>query len=287
MELHPHCATCRIKEVGFMIADRLVSVTIPTRNSSKTLESCLEAVLNQTYSNIEIIVIDSKSNDDTVQIAKRMGARVVSTDWKLLGARYLGWKASKGEHVLLLDSDQILYPRTIERLVNESEKYDMMCMEEIPHNPTSFLEKLFVADRELINSKAEMHLDPIEGVMLARFYRKSILDLVFRKIPIDKLHNVVAHDHAIIYYEAYNISPKAGVLSRAVMHKEPTSIGELWKKNYRYGRTTRELVKSNLYVDLLRKKTRARKGSSWNFKSIQSLLLLFLKGVPYVIGLRF
>lgn len=264
----------------------LVSVTIPTRNSSRTLGSCLEAVRNQTYPNVEIIVIDSESTDETVNIAKRYSAQVISTQWKLLGARYLGCQASKGEYVLLLDSDQILYPDTIERLVKEGERNDMVCLEEMPYNPESFLEKLFVADRQLINNFASMHLDPIYGVMLARFYRKSILESAFNKIPIDKLHDVVAHDHAIIYYETYQISSNVGLVSKAVMHKEPTSIAELWKKNYRYGKTTRELIDSNLYVDLLKKKTRFRKGSSLSIKSIQSFLLLLLKGVPYVVGLK-
>ena len=277
----------RKKKEGFSFSLKsLVTVTIPTRNSSKTIKSCLEAVRNQTYSDVEIIVVDSESTDDTVDIARRYSAQVISTKWKLLGARYLGCQASKGKYVLLLDSDQILHPDTIERLVKEGESQDMVCLEEMPYHPKTFLEKLFVADRQLINNFAKMHLDPIYGVMLARFYRKSILENAFKKIPIDRLHDVVAHDHAIIYYEAYNISSNVGVLNNAVMHKEPTSLGELWRKNYRYGKTTRDLIKSNLYADLLKKKTRFRKGTSLNFRSMQSFLLLLLKGIPYAVGLH-
>ncbi|MGH9878244.1 MAG: hypothetical protein ACRD5H_11445, partial [Nitrososphaerales archaeon] len=90
-----------------------------------------------------------------------------------------------------------------------------------------------------------------------------------------------------IYYEAFQVSPKVGLLGKAVMHKEPTSITELWRKNYRYGKTTRELIKRNLYVDLLRRKTRFRKGSSLNSRSIKSFILLLLKGIPYLAGLKF
>ncbi len=264
----------------------LISITIPTKDSIKTIQHCLESIKNQTYSNLEIIIIDSNSTDTTVRMAKEYCDHIITTDWKLLGARYLGCQASRGDYILLLDSDQILYPDTISRLVAESQKYDMICLEETSYNPQTFLEKLFVADRNLINKLSDVHLDPIEGVMLARFYKKSILEAAFNNIPIERLHDVVAHDHAIIYYEAYKISSKVGLLRKAVMHKEPSSLFELWRKNYRYGKTTRELIKNNLYTDLLNRKTRFRKGSSFNYESLQSFLLLLLKGIPYVIGLK-
>jgi glycosyltransferase involved in cell wall biosynthesis len=265
----------------------LVSVNIPTRNSSKTLSSCIEAVKAQSYPNIEIIVIDSKSTDNTVEIAQQHSVTIISTDWKLLGARYLGVQASKGDYVLLLDSDQILYPTTIERLVSESKKNDMMCLGETAYNPQTFLEKLFVADRNLVNRFSDMHLDPIAGVMLPRFYKKSILWSAFERIPIDKLHDVVAHDHAIIYYEAYQQSKSVGIVPKAVMHKEPATLMDLWRKNYRYGITTRELLDANLYTDLLKKKTRFRRGSSlFDYESFQSFVLLLLKGIPYMLGLK-
>ena len=266
----------------------LVSITIPTRNSVKTLSSCLNAIENQTYSNIEVIVIDSNSTDETIDVAKRNSTQTISTNWKLLGARYVGLQASKGEYVLLLDSDQILYPSTIERLVEQAQRYDMLCLEETAYNPQTFLEKLFVADRNLVNRLADIHLDPSQGVLLARFYKKSLLSRAFERINVAKLHDVVAHDHAIIYYEAYQISKSVGVVRKAVMHKEPSTLLELWRKNYRYGKTTRELLNANLYTDLLGKKTRFRRGSSLSDReSIQSFILLLLKGVPYMLGLKF
>ena len=52
----------------------LVSVTIPTYNSEKTLRKTLMSVKNQSYKNIEIIIIDSNSKDKTIEIAKKYGA---------------------------------------------------------------------------------------------------------------------------------------------------------------------------------------------------------------------
>lgn len=49
-----------------------VSVIIPIHNSSKYIRECLESVIKQTYKNIEIIVIDDKSQDNSLEIVKEI-----------------------------------------------------------------------------------------------------------------------------------------------------------------------------------------------------------------------
>ena len=95
----------------------LVSITIPSYNSEKMIPSCLEGAVKQTYPHIEILVIDSHSTDKTRDIATSYQARVVLCEGKLLAARYLGLKESKGPYVVFVDTDQILEPTTIERAV--------------------------------------------------------------------------------------------------------------------------------------------------------------------------
>ena len=50
----------------------LISVCIPTYNSEKHIEDCINSVLTQTYNNIEIIISDNNSEDETVKIIKNM-----------------------------------------------------------------------------------------------------------------------------------------------------------------------------------------------------------------------
>jgi glycosyltransferase involved in cell wall biosynthesis len=54
----------------------LVSIIIPTKNSAEFLEQCLISIKNQSYKNIEIIVVDNFSKDSTREIAKRYGATI-------------------------------------------------------------------------------------------------------------------------------------------------------------------------------------------------------------------
>lgn len=79
---------------GVMKNNPLVSIIIPTYDSGKTLAKCLELIKDQTYESIEVIVTIEGFN-----------AKIIQTEWKLLGARYLGLKNSQGSFHLLLDSD--------------------------------------------------------------------------------------------------------------------------------------------------------------------------------------
>ncbi|MBU5678840.1 MAG: glycosyltransferase, partial [Candidatus Aenigmarchaeota archaeon] len=121
----------------------LVSIIIPTYNSEKTIAKCLESIKNQSYKNIEIIVVDSFSSDGTVEISKEFRVNIIQTDWKLLGARYLGFEKSKGNFILMMDSDQILKNESvIKRALQLMKKYDMLVLEEFTYEPNSWIQKL-------------------------------------------------------------------------------------------------------------------------------------------------
>jgi glycosyltransferase involved in cell wall biosynthesis len=265
----------------------LVSIVIPTRNSSRTIEECLSAIQKQSYQNIETIVVDSKSTDDTCEIATARGCKVISTDWKLLGSRYLGCKATVGDYILMLDSDHVLVHNTVERSLSLFETYDMLCLEEASYHHRTFIEKLFEADRRLIHREIQVQINPIYGALLARFYKGNLLRQAFEAIPKALLPFVVAHDHAIIYYEAWKLSTKVGILQTAVYHDEPITLLELWRKNFRYGRSTKPLLANGYYNDFVKKRTRRLRNSSTRIITadrFMSSLLLSLKAPAYLLG---
>jgi glycosyltransferase involved in cell wall biosynthesis len=244
----------------------------------------LNSVRVQSYSNIELIIVDSQSTDDTINIAQRFSTKIVNTDWKLLGARYLGFDKSDGEYILYLDSDQLLYPDTIERSVASIDSYDMLCLQEGSYEVKSFLQKLIDADRKLIHSFPDLHVDPLLGVMIPRFYNRALLDMVFKKIGPGNIHDIVFFDDSIIYYEAYSITTRVGVVDKAIMHIDTLSIFDFCRKSYWYGKTTQQLLKTNMYTKLLRRKARLRRGTSFNMISVKSIVLFLLKNIPFFIG---
>jgi glycosyltransferase involved in cell wall biosynthesis len=94
----------------------LVSVIIPCYNQAQFLAEAIESMLAQTYREIEIIVVDDGSPDDTREVVSRYpGVRYMRQENQgLASARNTGFKQSKGEYVVFLDADDHLTPNAIE-----------------------------------------------------------------------------------------------------------------------------------------------------------------------------
>lgn len=107
----------------------LVSVIIPVYNTEKYLESCIESILHQTYQNLEIILVDDGSTDQSPAICDRFAEKdsrikVIHKENEGLGyTRNCGLKHAVGEYVSFLDSDDILDEDTYEYCIREMEKY--------------------------------------------------------------------------------------------------------------------------------------------------------------------
>jgi len=103
----------------------LVSVIIPTYNSAGHISGCIRSVLAQTWENIEIIVIDDGSTDNTPELAERYtyhGVRVVRQfNEGACNARNTGILLSRGKYLQFLDADDLLSADKIESQVQALE----------------------------------------------------------------------------------------------------------------------------------------------------------------------
>lgn len=96
----------------------LVSVIVPTRNSSRTLAACLMSVRAQLYHSIELIVVDNGSSDSTVEIAKDHANVVERWGPERSAQRNRGAQISHGEYLLFVDSDMTLMPPVVGECVD-------------------------------------------------------------------------------------------------------------------------------------------------------------------------
>lgn len=107
-----------------------VSVIVPVYNDEKYLKQCIDSILNQTYSNIELILIDDGSTDNSPKICEDYRqrddrVRVLHKENGGVGSSRNAWLAmATGEYVLFVDNDDWLLENHIEDLYNNLKKHD-------------------------------------------------------------------------------------------------------------------------------------------------------------------
>lgn len=97
-----------------------VSIAINNYNYGRFLKVCIDSALNQTYPNLEVIVVDDGSKDDSKQIIESYGDRIISVLKENGGqgsAYNAGFAKAQGDIIIFLDSDDVLLPDTIKRVV--------------------------------------------------------------------------------------------------------------------------------------------------------------------------
>jgi len=123
------------------MSSNIVSVVIPTYNKSFAIESTLRSVLQQTYKDVEIILVDNGSTDDTREIIDKFIVANPS-NWKILdveenigpsNARNLGILNSSGKYIFFLDGDDVILPMKIESQVRFMDEHPSVGLSLTPY----------------------------------------------------------------------------------------------------------------------------------------------------------
>ena len=108
--------------------DKKVTVIIPMHNGEKYISRCIESVLNQSYKDLEILIVDDNSNDSSYEIIKKYIAihnciQYITNDTTLGPAktRNRGLKNTNSEYILFLDCDDWIDLNCIEKAINKFE----------------------------------------------------------------------------------------------------------------------------------------------------------------------
>lgn len=218
-----------------MIKNSLVSIVIPTYNNQDIIEGLLISIKNQSYPNIETIVVDDGSKDRTVDVAKKHTNKVYARKHTERSAqRNFGAKKSKGKFLLFLDSDMELTKNVMSDCVNKIEKNDNIGGIIIPERSTAtnFWERVKAFERSFYNENGDYDTDA------ARFFRREAFD------------KVQGYDETITGPEDWDLPEsikKMGyeigrVKSVIVHHERIQGLFSLLKKKYYYG------LKSHIYL---------------------------------------
>jgi glycosyltransferase involved in cell wall biosynthesis len=97
-----------------------ISIVIPARNASLYIKEAIESVRKQNYDNLDIIVVDDGSTDDSGHIASELGCKVITIQPQgAIKARNIGLKNAKGDFILFHDADDLLVENALKILSNE------------------------------------------------------------------------------------------------------------------------------------------------------------------------
>lgn len=162
-----------------------VSIIVPVYNVSKFLKDCLDSILSQTYPNIELIIIEDKSTDNSLAILKEYQEqypfiKLLTNDVNkgLSYTRNRGLEIATGEYISFIDSDDIIEPDFIELIVNSMELNNTsigICSYNTFFNKPK--KNQGTADSYVIDYKEDMQsFEKIFGACWNKIYTREIID---------------------------------------------------------------------------------------------------------------
>ncbi len=208
-----------------MKTEPLVSIVIPTFNSEGFLERCLRSIRNQTYRNIEIVMVDSFSIDHTRKIAENYDVRIVLVDAGRSKARNVGGEKARGQVILFADSDMELSSTVVEECVKKvREGYRAVIVPEVS-----------VGQGFWARCKAFEKLCYIDDVTIeaARVFERELFEAVN---GFDE--ELEAGEDWDLNHRVKEGGFRIGRVDALIKHNEgPLTLWETMRKKYRYGKT--------------------------------------------------
>lgn len=231
----------------------LVSIVIPVYNGSNFLREAIESALAQTYKNLEIIVVNDGSKDDTESIALSFGDKIryfAKENGGTSTALNLGIANMRGDYFSWLSHDDLYYPQKISRAVEELAKLenkdtiitsDLDGMDE--DYKKTFTTALYQEHMDAFKTRKSSYLYPV-------VYNKThgcthlFSKKVFETVGLFDVTSLVAHDFEF-YYRAFAKFPHLYINEVLVTARESSN------RQGRRSHTRGNIEYSLLYVDIL------------------------------------
>lgn len=205
----------------------LITVIVPAYMTEQYLDRCIASICQQTYANLEIILIDDGSSDCSPEICNKWGEmnrRIKVIHQKNQGvsaARNVGVKESHGNYIMMVDSDDYLYAGMIETMYITQKKYevDLVICDFIKGNSENFeFPNIMDSQVELISAETALRriYESDEKALQyvapwAKLYKKELFEEI--SYPEGKIFEDIYITHKILYK-----CKKIAVISRKMLY---------------------------------------------------------------------
>lgn len=214
------------------MSEKLVSIIIPVYNAEKYLKKCLDSVISQTYTNIEILLINDGSNDGSKQICEdyeKQDNRIKLFTCLNSGpsfARNLGLSKATGEYIMFVDSDDYVSHEIVEKLVMAIEKNDgdVAVSYVLPSHEKSYYEKLGYGVVKKEQFMEYLLADEIKSYLMGKLYKKELWKEL--RFPI----GMKVEDLAVLYKVFENAKKIVNVQEKLYYYTEDNPNSETRSK---------------------------------------------------------
>ena len=202
------------------------SIVVPAYNVEKYITECLLSIINQSYHNLEIIVVNDGSTDNTYSIIKdfqKRDSRIILVNQINLGlsnARNNGASVAKGEWLYFVDSDDFLHPQTFEiinNLLASNDSFDIISFDyyKFYENHFSFEKAKTKENKKYIDNNTIKPYNPVEYICSQGLYKVYVWRTIIKKGFWDQLSfGFIANYH----YEDSEFMHKIILLCKNIGH---------------------------------------------------------------------
>lgn len=224
--------------------NKKISVIVPVYNAQETIEKCINSILLQTYTNLEVIIVNDGSQDNSNEICEK----IASTDKRIRyysknntgvsDTRNFGLKESKGDYIAFVDSDDFLNKDMYEVMINEIQDSDILiCNYSLFNKEYQKIEKKSFFNNSSYSSLSEM-IKNIDGNDMNRYFNPPWNKLINRNL-INK--NLIRFDD--------NLSLGEDLIFNLTVMKDAKKIKTINKKLYNYMLTSNGLNQKKRNLD--------------------------------------
>lgn len=246
--------------------NNLVSIIVPIYNAEKTIVRCVESLVSQTYSDIEIILIDDGSKDKSANIMREYQKNnkirlFFNENHGVSYTRNFGIKQANGKYITFVDSDDYIDNKMIELLLSHINKYDIvigniMEISKNKHVPKNIQDMSFTSIKDIGDHFDQLYMNSVFHSPVARIYYKDKIqecfneafsygeDLVFNLKYMQNNQKIKIISDSIYYYDR-----KFSVLTDRLHENELEAILNIYKESHNFYISINSSIDSNAILN--------------------------------------